>query len=319
MGPAPASSPKRILVIEDSPVYRHLITSYLREWGFDAVMAETGEEGWRILERSDSPRLVLMDWVMPGMDGVHICKKLRERKESDSYVYSIVLTSKDTHKDLLYAMEAGADDYLVKPFDELELKARLQVGMRIVGLQEELIAARERMRHAATYDSLTGLTNRREVIDFLGREIARSRREKKEISVVMADVDHFKSVNDRLGHKAGDEVLKEVARRLKSKLRVYDGLGRYGGEEFLLVLPGCNLTGALIRADDLRATISGTPIVAADTRLTVTLSMGVAVKNGESAIELEAFLAEADRALYKAKAGGRNQVQSGCDAEMAMR
>jgi two-component system, cell cycle response regulator len=301
---------KRILVIEDSPVYRHLITGHLREWGFEMVIAKNGEEGWKILERSDSPKLALMDWVMPGMDGVEICRKLRERNLSDSYVYSILLTSKDTRADLVKALEAGADDYLAKPFDEHELKARLLVGMRIVGLQEELIAARERMRYAATRDALTGLLNRREILEFLGRELARAAREKQPLSVMMVDIDHFKLVNDELGHTVGDEVLKEVAKRLKLKLRIYDGVGRYGGEEFLMILPGCDLTSALIRADQIRSAVSNTAVTTAKTSRKVTLSMGVAVTDADSALEMEALLHQADCALYKAKHGGRDQIQS---------
>jgi diguanylate cyclase (GGDEF)-like protein len=301
---------KRILVIEDSPVYRHLIVGHLREWGFEMVIAKCGEEGWKILERADSPKLALMDWVMPGMDGVQICRKLRERNLSDSYVYSILLTSKDSRADLMKALESGADDYLAKPFDEHELKARLLVGMRIVGLQEELIAARERMRYDATRDSLTGLLNRREILELLGRELARSRREKQSLSVMMVDIDHFKRVNDELGHNAGDQVLKEVAKRLKLKLRVYDGVGRYGGEEFLMVLPGCDLTSALIRADQIRSAVSSKVMTTPKTPRRVTLSMGVAVAEGDSAIEMDALLHQADCALYKAKNGGRDQIQS---------
>ena len=300
----------RILVIEDSPIYRHLITGHFREWGFEIVLATGGEEGWKILEGKNSPKLALMDWVMPGMDGVEICKRLRERNVSDSYVYSILLTSKDSRADLLKAMEAGADDYLVKPFDEHELKARILVGRRIVGLHEELIWARESMRHAATRDSLTGLLNRSEITEFLGRELARSHREKQPLSVIMVDIDHFKLVNDELGHKAGDEVLKEVAKRLKQKVRTYDGVGRYGGEEFLIVLPGCDLTSALIRADQVLALVSGTPVSTCGKFRKITLSMGVAVADGRSSPELDVLIQQADGALYKAKRGGRNQIQS---------
>jgi two-component system cell cycle response regulator len=225
----PALPDKRILVVDDSPVYRHLITGHLREWGFEILLASGGDEGWKILEGPNSPKLALMGWVMPGIDGVEICRRLRERGASDSYVYSILLTSKGSRADLLKAMEAGADDYLVKPFDDQELKARILVGMRIVGLQAELIAARESMRYAATRDSLTGLLNRSEITEFLARELGRSHREKEPLSAIMVDIDHFKLVNDELGHKAGDEVLKEVAKRLRHKLRVYDGTLRWRG------------------------------------------------------------------------------------------
>jgi two-component system, cell cycle response regulator len=301
---------KRVLVIDDSPVYRRLITGHLREWGFEVTVAENGAEGWKILEQANSPNLVLLDWVMPGMDGVELCRKVRARRSFDLGVYMILVTSKENPADLLKAMEAGVDDYLVKPFDEQELKARLQVGQRIVALQRELIEARESMHHATTYDGLTGLLNRQEIVEFLRRELVRSAREKKPVSIILADIDLFKMVNDQLGPVAGDEVVKEVGRRLRSKLRAYDGVGRYGGEEFLLVLPGCDLTAALIRADQVRSFVSSKPVETSGAKSrTVTVSMGVAVSSRETETELHLLLNQADTGLFKAKRNGRNRVE----------
>ncbi len=307
--PMVQKSDNRVLVIDDSPIYRHLILGHLREWGFEAIVASTGAEGWKILQKPTSPNLVLLDWVMPEMDGVELCQKLRSRPSTEPYIYTILLTSKEGRTDLLKAMKAGVDDYLVKPFDEQELKARLLVGKRIVDLQEELVEAREAMRHAATYDGLTGILNRSQIMDYLRRELDRSSREKRPVSVIMADIDHFKAVNDQLGHAAGDEVLKEVANRLRSQLRTYDGVGRYGGEEFLLVLPGCDLTSGLIRADQIRTFVSRTSIKASVQQRTVTVSMGVAVADGKNPIEMQPLLALADRGLYLAKSRGRNRVE----------
>lgn len=300
---------KRVLVIDDSPVYRHLIAGHLREWGFEVTVAESGAEGWRILEQPNSPNLVLLDWVMPGMDGVELCRKLRAQRSSDLYVYIILVTSKENPTDLLKAIEAGVDDYLVKPFDEQELKIRLLVGQRFVALQRELVEARESMHRATTYDSLTGLLNRKEIVELLRRELVRSAREKKPASIILADIDLFKMINDQLGPVAGDEVLKEVGHRLRSKLRAYDGVGRYGGEEFLLVLPGCALTSALIRADQVRSFVSSKPVETSAKSRTVTVSMGVAVASGETEAELQLLLNQADAGLFKAKRNGRNRVE----------
>jgi len=205
-------------------------------------------------------------------------------------------------------MEAGVDDYLVKPFDEQELRARIMVGKRIVGLHQELVAAREGMRTAATYDSLTELLNRREIVDCLRRELSRCAREKKSVSIMLADIDHFKSVNDELGHPAGDDVLKEVGRRLKSALRAYDSVGRYGGEEFLLILPGCDLISAFTRADQIRASVSRTPIQAAGASRTVTLSIGIAASEGDDRSDCQILIRRADVGMYEAKKNGRNRV-----------
>jgi diguanylate cyclase (GGDEF)-like protein len=224
-------------------------------------------------------------------------------------VYTILLTAKDGREDLLKAMEAGADDYLVKPFDELELKARLMVGRRILDLQEELISAREAMRYSATHDSLTGITNRTEISETLRRELARSKREGVPVSVALVDVDRFKAVNDELGHPCGDEVLKEVARRLRSGLRTYDSVGRYGGEEFLLVLPGCDLTAAVARTEQIRVSLSATPVTTAKKERLVTVSIGVAASKGFGEPEVEPLLNQADIALYDAKKNGRNRVE----------
>src|SRR5208283_129226 len=286
------------LVVDDSAVYRKLIGDYLRSWGFGVTLAVNGTEAWRILEQPDSPKLALLDWVLPDLDGIELCKRIRKADPSRPYVYVILLTSNEGRQNMLEAMHAGADDYLVKPFDEMELKARLLVGKRILDLQDELVSARESMRHAATHDNLTGLMNRGEILSMLERELERGRRERKPVGVILGDIDHFKNVNDTLGHLFGDEALREVGRRLCAQLRVYDGVGRYGGEEFLMVLPNCDLPNAVQRANALREVIAATPVVSCGEERLITMSMGVAVSVCEGRNEVEALLNQADAGLY---------------------
>jgi two-component system cell cycle response regulator len=297
------------LVVDDSAVYRKLISDHLQSWGFGVTLAEDGSTAWEILEQPDAPKLVLLDWMLPDLDGIELCQRIREAGPCGPYVYVIVLTSNEGRQNMLDAMQAGADDYLVKPFDELQLKARLLVGKRILQLQEELVSARESMRHAATHDSLTGLMNRGEILAMLQRELERSRRERKPVSVILGDIDHFKSVNDTLGHLFGDEALREIGRRLRAQLRVYDGVGRYGGEEFLLVLPNCDLTNAMLRANELRKTIAATPVLCSGEERLITMSMGVAVSVGDGKSEVETVLNQADAGLYAAKESGRNRIE----------
>jgi len=297
------------LVVDDSAVYRKLIGDHLRSWGFEVTLAESGGEAWQILEQPNSPKLVLLDWVLPDLDGTELCKRIRQAGASGPYVYVILLTSKEGRQNMLDAMQAGADDYLVKPFDELELKARLLVGKRILNLQEELVSAREAMRHAATHDSLTGLMNRGEIFAMLERELERARRERTPVGVILGDIDHFKSVNDTLGHLFGDEALREIGRRLRALLRVYDSVGRYGGEEFLMILPNCDLPNTLLRATELREAIANSPVISAGEQRLITMSMGVAVSACQGKDEVEVLLNQADAGLYAAKENGRNRIE----------
>lgn len=299
----------QVLLVEDSAVYRQLIGGHLKTWGFEVSMAETGTEATHILEQPGAPKLVLLDGVLPDIDGIELCRRIRAAGTSGHYVYVILLTGKEGQQNMLDALQAGADDYLRKPVDEAELKARLLVGQRILDLQEELVAAREAMREAATRDSLTGLLNRAEIFSMLERELERSRRERKSLCLILADIDHFKKVNDTGGHLFGDEALREIARRLQSKLRPYDGVGRYGGEEFLLVLPSCDLEAAMERANELRELIAATPVISGGVKKAITMSFGIAISECVGVKELEPLVSRADTALYAAKKKGRNRVE----------
>jgi len=297
-----------ILLAEDSTFYRRMITNHLNEWGFDFVSAQDGKEAWKQLMKPDAPRLALLDWVLPEIEGVEICRRLRSRPEGAPYTYTVLLTGKSQKREMLEAMGAGADDFLAKPFDPAELKARLMVGKRIVELQQKLVSANTALHFAASHDFLTEIWNRAEILSFLRRELARARRDAAPVGTILVDVDHFKKVNDELGHQAGDLVLQEVTKRLAHSIREYDGVGRYGGEEFLLVMPGCNLAVATRRANEMRSMIASAPILSGAEARTITVSMGVAVAEISESIDL--LLRRADTALYQAKHNGRNRVEA---------
>jgi len=265
----------RILIAEDDPVSRHLLETFLSKWGYEVMVSAEGADAWRKLQPDDAPRLAILDWMMPGISGLEVCREVR-KGPPEPYIYILLLTAKDRKHDVLEGLEAGADDYLTKPFDPHELRARLRAGRRILELQEQLIQAREQLRTEATHDSLTGVWNRAAILEILHRELARSQRERTPVAAVLADLDHFKKINDTYGHLAGDAVLREVTRRMSATLRPYDALGRYGGEEFLIVAPGCDTPKALKVAERLRDCVSQEPVDIFEGPLSITLSAGAA-------------------------------------------
>jgi len=298
----------RILIADDEMMSRKLLQKTLERAGYEVTAVEDGRQAAEHLCPANGPRLALLDWVMPGLDGPGVCLEVRKRKEQ-SYVYMVLLTSKESKEDVVAGLESGADDYLTKPFDPEELKARLRTGLRILDLEDRLVEAREEMRFQATHDGLTALWNRGVIMDLLGRELARSRREQVSTAILMCDLDHFKSINDTYGHLAGDDVLKETAKRLLASVRSYDFIGRYGGEEFLVVLNNCNPAYALARAEEIRKAISQKPMPSSSGPVPLTMSLGLLISQDWGRLPVEELLHEADSALYAAKAAGRNCVK----------
>ena len=298
----------KILIADDSIVSRHLLEATLHSWGYDVIAACDGLEALEILQQPNAPALAILDWMMPGLTGPEVCDRIRQRAR-EPYIYILLLTSKSQKEDLIEGMEAGADDYVTKPFDRHELQVRLRAGKRLVDTQAELLAAREALREQATRDSLTRIWNRNSILEMLGRELARGSREKSSLGVIIVDLDGFKSINDHHGHLAGDAVLREATRRIESGMRQYDSIGRYGGEEFLVLLPGCDAVNSLNQAERLRKQLALAEMRVDDTSISITASFGVTAVACTLVDSPESVIRRADEALYLAKKMGRNRVE----------
>jgi diguanylate cyclase (GGDEF)-like protein len=300
----------KIIVADDDAISRRMMARLLESSGYEVVTANNGREAAEKLASPDGPRLALIDWMMPELDGLGVCRSVRNRHD-DSYVYVILLTAKQSRDDIVAGLEAGADDYITKPCNPEELRARLRTGSRILELEDKLVEAREDMRFKATHDALTSLWNRASILEDIERDLARSRREQGIVSILICDLDHFKQVNDVHGHLVGDEVLRQVASRLLSSVRTYDKVGRYGGEEFLVVLTGCDSGQTQQRAEDIRYAIGSRPFETNGGPLSITVSVGTLTNNEWSAdLTANQLLHEADLALYRAKESGRNCVNA---------
>ena len=295
-----------IVVADDDPIFRRLIQKRLQDWGYKVTAVDNGEEAWKILEEPGKfPTLAILDWLMPGIDGIELCRRIRA-KQQDSYQYILLISGKDDKENIVEGLDAGADDYLTKPFDVGELRARVRAGIRVLSLQHHLLNAQEELRYQATHDALTGVWSRGAVLDLLTCELRRGARSEVSTGVLMIDVDHFKHINDAHGHLVGDAVLKEVAARTAHAMRSYDFVGRYGGEEFIALLSNCSAEDLRTVAERTCRAVSEAPVTVRSAAVHVTVSVGGFIaRNGSSDMDL---LAAADSALYEAKQMGRNRV-----------
>ena len=302
----------KVLVADDDPVARRLLERDLEAQGHSVVLAGDGDSAWQILSAPNAPRIAILDWMMPGRSGPEICRMIRQRV-SAAYTYLLLATARDHKHDVVRGLDSGADDYLIKPLDAGELLARLRVGFRILELEDNLVKAREGLQFAATHDGLTSLFNRAAIDDMLRRELARAQRDHNSISVLLLDIDHFKSVNDSHGHAVGDEVLREIADRFSRAVRAYDAVSRYGGEEFLAILPGCDSAGVTEHAKRVLDLIRWRTFETAAGRLHITASLGVACADDVPGATPLSLVQAADAALYRAKRTGRNRVVNFAD------
>ena len=297
----------RALVADSDPDRLRLLEGWLTRWGYDVTSARNGVEAWSRLEVEREPILVLLSWRLEGMHGIDVCRKLRLHPELPS-VYVLLFAGDRGEEDLLDGVNAGADDFVFAPLESVEVKARVRTGARIVEIERALRASQDALRVQSTRDAVTGSWNRAAILDLLHKERERARRKSGSVGVVLADLDAFRKVNESLGTPVGDEVLREAARRMSSALRPYDAVGRYGGEEFLIVLPGSDGLGGLTVAERIRESFSGKPVHTSAGPVSITLSLGVAAEGGESASDGSALLRAAGTALKRAQQTGRNRV-----------
>ena len=296
----------RVLVADDCPVMRLRLKKHLTEWGFQTVMVNDGKQALDALSSKFAPRLALLDWMMPIMDGPGVVRQLR-KEELGPYTYIVMLTAKSDASDLVSAFASGIDDFLTKPFNEEELHQRLRAGQRILNLHDKLNQSLEKLRFQATHDALTGLWNRSAIMDVLDRELARASRNlqsPESTSIIMLDVDRFKSINDTFGHAAGDAVLKLVGNVIRKSLRSYDYVGRYGGEEFIIILPTTAREQVETITERIRASIEHQAFRLNGNRIPITASLGVVTASKDS--DAEEMVKGADAAMYRAKRNGRN-------------
>lgn len=300
-----------VLVVDDDIVSRTVMEKYLSKAGFEVVTATNGSQALDLFDQQFFP-IVLTDWMMPLIDGPQLCRLIREKK-TDGYVFIVLITARGSKNDIVSGLESGADDYLTKPIHPAELVARINTGIRILKLEKSLIKANKEIRLLSITDPLTGCYNRGYLNERFPQELSRSQRYSHPLSVILADIDHFKQINDTYGHQAGDEVLKAFTQSLKDQIRKkIDWIVRYGGEEFLIVLPETGCEGSISMAERLRAAVSERPIEVCGTSLNITASFGGACallnRKQKWDISMEELINQADAQLYRCKNDGRNRV-----------
>ncbi len=298
----------KTLIADDDATSRVMLEATMHKIGFDPTSVSDGRSAWEAMQKPDAPRLLLLDWNMPDISGLDICRMLRSR-DTDDPPYVILFTARDAKADIVRGLDAGANDYITKPCDHAELRARLQVAARMLDLQEKLLEARKQLTHQALHDVLTGIFNRRAIMDNLARELSRTRRESQALNIGLYDLDHFKQVNDTHGHKVGDEALLGFVRKVQQHVRDYTAIGRYGGEEFIVLISGAPERQCELVHERIRAAVADAPIATSAGPISLTVSAGVACARPESTVD--SLIDAADRALYAAKKAGRNRVVAG--------
>lgn len=295
--------PMKVLIADDDKISRLVVKNLLNSLGYEVLEAEDGERAWQVLQE-EAIQLLVLDWVMPKIEGPELCRRLRSSKGEDYYI--IVLTGRNSSEDIVAGLQAGADDYITKPFQPQEFAIRLKIARRILELRQTMKEAVEDQRYMAQHDVLTGILNRKEIINVLEKEIHRAQRQKSKLSVLMGDVDNLRQINEMHGKAAGDAVLAEVAKRMKNSLRIYDNVGRYGGDEFLLVMPGCSVNEARLIARRILNVVKNQSVMYYNKDISVTISLGLASHDDPEQADMQSLIQAAIAAMRQAKANGHN-------------
>ncbi len=296
----------KVIVADDSHLYRKLVEQALEDEDYEIYWARNGAEAKALFLQHD-PSIVISDWEMPDLTGIELCAEIR--RQQNSFTYVILLTSNVAKEQVVTGLKAGADDYLTKPFHAGELLARVAVGRRFATLYGEIEAKNQLLRELARTDVLTGLANRRALEEWAPRQLSGAARHGFPLWIVLADLDHFKAINDNYGHEAGDVVLKRFADILKANTRSSNFCGRLGGEEFVAVLSHIDRQGVCTAIERLRKQVEEASFSVGRTNTRITASFGVAGFKGNNAPPFPDLLRLADGALYAAKRGGRNRVE----------
>ena len=295
----------KVLIVEDSMTQRVMLQTIISQWGFDTVQAENGQQAWRILSDVNAPRLVLMDWEMPELDGLEVCRRIRKRDIKDP-AYILLLTSRRESADIVAGLEAGANDYITKPFNNAELQARLEVGRRMLNMQRELIGAYHTLTFRANHDELTELPNRLSFKNRIEQAVVYAKQSGRCFSVMFIDLDGFKHVNDSLGHSAGDKLLQTLALRLKNTLRTKEFAARFGGDEFCVLIEDVidPISVSHIAQRCLKVLERSTHIDSHEIFPRASIGISIYPHDGKTP---EVLLQCADNAMYAAKAAGKHQ------------
>ncbi|ODS33002.1 MAG: two-component response regulator [Candidatus Scalindua rubra] len=298
----------KVLIAEDEIISRRRLEKFLESMDYEVIACKDGLDVWKIIQSENAPNLLILDWLMPGMDGVEICRKVRKQAK-EPYTFILLLSSKSEQEDIVRGMEAGADDYITKPFNKDELRVRLRAGRRIVELNEELLAVQNNLKKQVINDDLTGLYNRRYMAEILEKEFDRALRYETDLSCILLDLDYFKEVNDTFGHTFGDLVLCGISNCLRQGTRKTDISFRYGGEEFMILFPSTGIEDAKSVAEKIRSTCEAKIHDDGTNSVAITVSIGVASVKHHQPSDGKELIAFADKALYRAKAEGRNRVK----------
>jgi diguanylate cyclase (GGDEF)-like protein len=298
----------KVLIAEDDRVSARILENHLKQWGYKVFLEKNGEDAWTTLDQGNI-QIAILDWMMPKLNGIQLCRKIRKR-ESDLYTYIILLTARTSTEDIVKGLNAGADDYITKPVEYLELKARLNTGRRIIELENYSRKLRDRLEKLARQDSLTGFLNKHNITLKMKEELSRSRRDRCPVASILIDIDKFKLINDTHGHHVGDQVLMEIASRLKKNMREHDQIGRFGGDEILVLAWGAGQKGLEVILERLRASISDKPFKTDAGLLDVSISLGGISTEIDMDITAKELIKLSDQALYEAKSKGRDRAET---------